>query len=194
MNIIATGLNIRGKTVTVFDTNPYLRYSPLNSIRVTIQDLPLSIHDNEIRSSLEKLGCKIIEIQKQKGRVNGKLTSVLNGDRVAYIDKTGQTLPKAIFVNGFRARVYHPGQSERVLTCSRCLETGHYVKQCHGLVVCRHCKLPGHKQSECPNSLQEESETIISSDSASDSDSEVSDNDIEVSEPHDISPGGTQSR
>ena len=42
--------------------------------------------------------------------------------------------------------MYHPGQ--KIVTCSRCLNTGHHVTACVEAVRCRQCLCSGHKQGD----------------------------------------------
>ena len=95
-------------------------------------------------------------IVRQKLRVNGQLVNCLNGDRVVYIRPPSQPLPrKFAFASTFMARIFHLGQPQTALTCSRCLQTGHHVSTCNADVRCRRCKESGHLQSSCPITMRE---------------------------------------
>ena len=158
VKLISNGLVIRNTTIPVYDTNPYTKEKNEHLTRVLIKDIPLSVGDELIKSTLEKLKCQVrSEIIRQKLRVNGELIGLidcLNGDRVCFIDPPSQPLPRSIVVaNLFRARVFHIGQPERVTTCSRCLETGHHSYQCTDSVKCKTCKQTGHISSGCPDKV-----------------------------------------
>ena len=71
-----------------------------------------------------------------------------------HIDPPSQPLSRSIVIaNLFRARVFHIGQPERVLSCSRCLETGHHSSRCTNEVKCKNCKQFGHISSSCPDTV-----------------------------------------
>ena len=154
VKLITHGLNLRETVISVYDTNPYTQARNEHLTRITIKDVPLSVGDELIKQSLEKLKCNIRgDIIRQKLRVNGQLINCLNGDRVCYIDPQSQPLPRSITIaNLFRARLFHIGQPERPTSCSKCLETGHFTSQCVNAVKCRSCKKAGHVSANCPGS------------------------------------------
>ena len=118
------------------------------------KDIPLSLNDDVIRAEFEARKYEVKgAIVRQKLWVNGQLTNCFNGDRVVYIRPPSQPLPqKVTFTNTFVARVFHPGQPQTILTCSKCLQTGHHVSTCTNDVRCRRCKQCGHMQNDCPAS------------------------------------------
>ena len=126
-------------------------------MRVLIKDVPLSVSDEVIKSDLQAKKVNVEgEIYRQKLRVNGQLTSCLNGDRLLYINPPLQPLPRKIrFGDIFMARVYYQGQPEQsstgVVTCSKCLENGHHVSKCNNVVKCRMCMQSGHVKGNSPN-------------------------------------------
>lgn len=151
IRLISNGLGVRGAIAPVYDLNPFTREKEDNLTRVTIKDIPLSVDDDVIRSELQARKSEVVgSIIRQKLRVNGQLTSCLNGDRVLYIRPPSQPLPrKLVFVSSFVARIYHLGQPLSA-TCSKCLQAGHHVSTCTNDVRCRQCKESGHIQSACP--------------------------------------------
>ena len=157
VKLITTGLEIRGATAPVHDINPFTKAREENHVRVLIKDVPLSVSDEVIKSDLKARKVNVEgDIYRQKLRVNGQLTSCLNGDRVLYIKPPLQRLPRKILLGGiFMARVYHQGQPEQsnkgVVTCSKCLENGHHVSMCNNVVKCRMCMQSGHVKGNCPN-------------------------------------------
>lgn len=155
VRLISHGIVIRNTTIPVYDTNPYTKSANEHLTRITIKDIPLSVSDELLKSTLNRMKYQVRgDVIRQKLRVNGELIDCFNGDRVCYIDPPSQPLPRMIvFANLFRARVFHVGQPERVTTCSRCLENGHHVSQCGNSVKCKNCHKVGHISSACPDSV-----------------------------------------
>lgn len=151
VRLITSGLQMRQTVLPVYDINPFTKTNNEELTRVTIKDIPLSVGDDLLKASLEKLKCKVKgQIIRQKLRVNGQLVNCLNGDRVCYIEPPSQPLPRMLNVaNIFRGRAFHTGQPEQVKNCSKCLETGHHTSQCTNEVKCRICKNSGHKSTSC---------------------------------------------
>ena len=157
VRVITDGLVIRGTVAPVHDVNPFTRAKEENVTKLTIKDIPLSLSDEVIRAELEAQKYEVKgKIVRQKLRVNGQLINCLNGDRVVYIRPPSQPLPrKVVFASSFMARIFHLGQPQTVLTCSRCLQTGHHVSTCNADVRCRRCKESGHLQSSCPTTMRD---------------------------------------
>ena len=158
VRLITNGLEVRGITVPVHDTNPFTQSKNEHLTRVTVKDVPLSVGDELISQTLEKLKCRVRgEIVRQKLRVNGQLTGCLNGDRVCFIDPPTQPLPRKVTIsNVFRARLFHIGQPQGTSNCSKCMETGHSAFQCTNPVKCRTCLKSGHMSNTCPIPLTDE--------------------------------------
>ena len=158
VKLITKGLEVRGTTVPVYDTNPFTQAKNEHLTRVKMKDIPLSVGDELISQTLEKLKCHVRgEITRQKLRVNGQLTNCLNGDRVCFIDPPPQPLPRQVSIaNVFRARLFHVGQPQATSTCSKCMESGHSAFQCTNAVKCRTCLKSGHMSSTCPTSIVDE--------------------------------------
>ena len=133
LNLIISGLNIRNFCVNVFDLNPFLPATNENLTRVLIKDIPLSVHDvnilNEFESRKLKVSGKII---LQRLRVNGRLTECLTGDRVFFIEKPAQPLPRFVSLGSFKGRVFHADQlpNDQSTVCSNCLIKGHHRSTC----------------------------------------------------------------
>ena len=125
LNLIISGLNIRNSCVNVFDLNPFLPATNENLTRVLIKDIPLSVHDVNILNEFEsrKLSGKII---LQRLRVNGRLAEGLTGDRVFFIEKPAQPLPRFVSLGSFKGRVFHADQlpNDQSTVCSYCLNQG----------------------------------------------------------------------
>ena len=155
VRLITTGIVIRNTSIPVYDTNPHTKTKNEHLTRVLIKDVPLSVGDELIKSTLEKMKCQVRgEIIRQKLRVHDELIDCFNGDRVCFIDPPSQPLPRfAVVGNIFRARLFHVGQPERTTTCSRCLEAGHHSSQCKNSVKCKACHKTGHISNDCPDSV-----------------------------------------
>ena len=151
IDLITQGLKIRNVQVAVYDSNPFLSHDE-DTIRVLVKDIPLSASDTMITDELEKRKYNPVgKIIHQRLRVDGKLTDCLTGDRVLYLKKPSQSLPRFITFGLFRARVFHPGQlpPESSVTCSRCLSVGHHRSNCTKDVICKHCNRSGHIARDC---------------------------------------------
>lgn len=149
--LISEGMMLRGVKTNVYDKNPYINENE-DFTRLTIKDIPLSVNDELIVSELEGWKCKVRgKVIRQRLRVNGQLTSCLNGDRAVYIDPPRQSLPRHVSVASFKARIFHDGQviEASVATCSRCLATGHHASTCVKPFVCNRCRQPGHRAFQC---------------------------------------------
>ena len=187
--LITEGINkiMRGKRVPVFDQNPFLRENhDDNLLRLTIKDVPLSINDEVIVHELESMKCKVRgTVVRQRLRVNGQLTSCLNGDRVLYVEKLSKPLNRYVRLAGFKSRIFHDGQitGPAMATCSRCLISGHHVSTCVNPFVCQLCKQPGHKRYECTQSRDKPSDrraTPVTTDAAESRDFSASESELNV--------------
>ena len=151
--LLASGFDIRGKNVTIYEHNPFLR-TERNTVLVRVCDIPLSVHDQEIVSELRShgLGIEIVgECTREKLRVGGQLTNCYTGNRRLEIKIPKEPLPRFIAINDFRARVYHNGQPEtKDVTCINCLEKGHYSATCRKERKCTECKGTYHNLIHCP--------------------------------------------
>lgn len=158
VKLISKGLEIRGVTVPVYDTNPFTQAKNEHLTRVTIKDVPLSVNDELISQTLARMKCQIRgEIMRQKLRVNGQLTSCLNGDRACYIEPPSQPLPRQVTIgNMFHARLFHIGQPQTSSKCSKCLADGHSASQCQNPVKCRTCLKSGHMSNTCQTPISDE--------------------------------------
>lgn len=158
VKLIVNGLSINDVNVVVHDQNPFTKAKNEHLTRVLIKDLPLSVGDELIKSTLEHMKCTIRgDITRQQLRVGGRLTNCLNGDRIVYIDPPSKPLPRFLVVgNIFRTRAFHAGQPEKrenvAVVCSKCLDSGHHASTCQNTIKCRSCKQSGHYSHSCPAS------------------------------------------
>lgn len=171
VKLMTEGVSIRGKSVSVLNTNPQ-RLDNENTVRIRIKIIPLSADDRIITRGLTLRGLDVIKLYREKLRINGRLTNCENGDRIAIVKALSlkEPLPYTVAFSSFMARVIHVGQKTgipREVKCSKCLQSGHKANECSNEWVCRKCNKPGHKQSEC--------DTGVKSDSESDSESTLSD-------------------
>lgn len=170
--LMSTGVTIRGKTVPILSTNP-LRFDGEETIRIRIQDIPLSADDGMIMRTLVLKGLDVISTTREKLRIDGKLTSCETGDRLVIVKSSSLKEPLSRFMQfaQFKARVIHRGQAAKIIKCSKCLETGHHISECVNDWKCNQCNSYGHKQADCPL-LDSESDTESESPSESSVDKE----------------------
>ena len=87
------------------------------TVRVRIQNIPLSADDGQIKRALELRKCDIKSFFREKLRVDGRLTNCETGDRIAIIGIPETHLPIFMEIGKYRAKVYHRGQyNERIVT------------------------------------------------------------------------------
>ena len=175
-DLISKGLSLRNKSLQMYTINPRISYYD-DTVRIRVKDVPLSVGDDVILRSLEKLGCKIRRQFRERLRIDGFLTNCQSGDRIFTCDKLDKPLPRNIQIAKFQATIIHQGQDSNT-KCSKCLETGHKFQSCPNDYKCRFCGLVGHRMAECPDAL-------VTDDSSSDS-PDSSDTESEYQESKDI--------
>ncbi|VDI35725.1 Hypothetical predicted protein [Mytilus galloprovincialis] len=64
-----------------------------------------------------------------------------------------KVLPRTLRIGKYMAVLLHKEQKtdSSQLTCNKCLQTGHMLRECPNEWVCTKCNNPGHKKAECPN-------------------------------------------
>ena len=151
------GLSYRGKSVPLMETNPFRTFDGSGEpdkrhIMVSIQQLPLSVSNQEIKIMLERLGCKLEgEMKYEFARDDDRqLTTIKTGNRTVIVNDSvkDNPLPRFHFCGNWRCRIYHPGQKPPEKKCFKCLQTGHLKFQCQNERVCRACRQPGHTEGE----------------------------------------------
>lgn len=153
--LMSDGFVLRGKIMNVLKTNP-LRFDGEITTRIRIKDIPLSVDDGVILRTLTLKAIECIgKVEREKLRINSKLTNCNTGDRFVIVKTLTlkEPLPKQMMFGRFKASVYHPGQTDAKTEqqkCTKCLEQGHQFKTCPNEFKCRHCMQTGHKMDECP--------------------------------------------
>lgn len=157
LTLLSRGIAVRGKHVTLLPENPRQpKHDPSNTTRIKVSNIPLSVEDGVIKRSLEGKGCEIIEMYREKLRINNKLTNCDTGDRVIFTKKLQNDLPKTMAMGRYYGTIWYYGQPrgqknerQKEQTCKKCLEEGHGVAECTNEWKCLHCKEPGHKKQDC---------------------------------------------
>lgn len=170
-NLLVSGISLSGIQVDLKDTNPYQLFNSngneVPTTRVVIGDVPLSCSNDDINDALLKLGCSIhSQIKYELDRDgNGKLTRFKTGRRFVFIAIPKDPLPKELRIGIFKARIYHREQRLALQrdnrSCYNCMEKGHVSFNCPNPVVCRACKLTGHRQHDAECSLGVEQGEIV---------------------------------
>ena len=152
ITLLANGISLRGKSVGFLPENPKTpKHDREATTRLKISGIPLSAEDGQIRRELEKLGCYILELYRDKLRVKSKLTNCENGDRIVYINRMQKHLPRFIKIGKYSAGLWYYGQPrDSTATCSKCRQQGHTISECIGDWLCNFCNKSGHKQADCP--------------------------------------------
>lgn len=165
VKLMAEGVNLRGKVLPVLNTNPQ-RPDGEGTVRVRVKNIPLSADDGMITRGLTLRGVDVINVMREKLRINGKLTNCETGDRLVSVKASSlkEPLPNFMVFGLFKARVLHTGQkigSPPDKKCSKCLQSGHRLSECENDLVCRKCKMSGHKEIDCPTIDKTNPETSL---------------------------------
>ena len=197
LRVLGVGLTVRGKAISTYDQNPHQfrdkEGNIIETTKLTIENLPVSISDNDLISHLKSKG---VEPTSELDWVNCRdfdhslKRNWFNGDRFLYIRKPTYPLPEYTFIGKFKAFLSHQEQLTQI-PCSNCLEFGHRARRCRNQVVCLDCKEKGHrkghhscsktlikkmpesKKSEKEEGELSENEETLSQDLDSDSEAEV---------------------
>ena len=153
--LLAQDFVFRGKTVILYEQNPFLLRDENNDpdrrhVKVTIQNLPLSVSNSEIEAMIKRCGGKIekaLDYEYERDDDN-HLTTLKNGNRHVLVneDIKNNPLPRNTFVGNWRCRVFHYGQKKPERRCFNCLQEGHLRHQCKNDRACRACKVIGHRE------------------------------------------------
>lgn len=148
--LMANGIFIRNKQISFLQTNP-LRLDYENTVRIRIQNIPLSADDGTITRSLILRGIEVISSYREKLRIDNKLTNCETGDRIIIVRASSmkEPLPRFVQFGQFKAKVIHKGQVNTALKCTKCLDQGHTIHNCTNDWKCSQCMNFGHKKGEC---------------------------------------------
>lgn len=166
--LLSKGMQLRGKPLPLHGQNPFLHRGgdgrEIESTRLSIDRIPLSLSNDEILDSLKKndvhvLGPLTLERDRDE---QGKLTRFVTGRRLVWIEVPKSPLPKQLQMGPCRAFLYHKEMKEkRTVVCNNCFLEGHVAKNCENPVVCRKCRKPGHRAIDgCDSLFQVESEDV----------------------------------
>ncbi|CAG2225310.1 CNBP [Mytilus edulis] len=154
--LITKGLVLRKKLLKIYTRNPnskvYDHDNP-HHWRVRVKNIPCSAEDGQIMRAVENLGGTVHSLDRERLRVDGLLTNCQTGDRILYCEPMEKVLPRTLKIGKYMAVLLHKEQKtdSSQLTCNKCLQTGHVLRECPNEWVCTTCNNPGHKKAECPN-------------------------------------------
>lgn len=169
--LITEGLSIRGRNLPVLKTNPF-RLDSTVTTRIRVQNIPLSAHDGIITKCFVVKGLDVISLERERLRIDSKLTNIENGDRIVTVKTSTlkEPLNRFMTIGKYKAKVIHPNQNpvkrNQHQKCNKCLGDGHTFATCENEWRCTYCKLSGHKKSDCPASTLLESVMASSSSSS----------------------------
>ncbi|CAG2226545.1 CNBP [Mytilus edulis] len=150
--MLTNGIVIRKKLIQTYARNPMVanNENPSN-IWVRVKNIPCSADDGQIQRALEEKNCIVHKINRERLRVDGRLTNCQTGDRFAICDPIPTPLPKTLQIGKYRAIVLHKGQedTQKTIKCNKCLQEGHKLFECPNDWVCRTCGGSGHKSNYC---------------------------------------------
>ena len=121
-----------------------------NVVKITIKDPPISKGNRGIEVFLKAHGIKVksaIEYAKTRDEDN-RLTEWLNGDRVVFVEKFTDPLPRKTWINDTSVRIFHTDQPTTKPFCTRCQCEGHFKSNCSEPEKCIVCKEEGHKPGD----------------------------------------------
>lgn len=152
--LITEGVNIRGRTIPVMQTNPF-RPDYEDTTRIRVQNIPLSADDGMITRAFVLKGLDVISNNREKLRIDGKLTNCDTGDRIVTVKSSSLTEPlnRFMYIGKYKVKVIHRNQNKNTDSsqkCVKCLGSGHSIATCENDWVCIQCKQSGHKKGDCP--------------------------------------------
>lgn len=96
---------------------------------------------------------------RDKLRIQNKLTNCDNGDKIVFVTKLKNDLPKSLSMGRYYEYIWYHGQPKGQGTkCIKCLETVHSVIECSNEWQCLNCNENGHKRTECQHIPEEQNE------------------------------------
>lgn len=170
--LLSQRVDVKGQSVHVYNDNPFragIDNPDQRVVKITVKDLPLSKGNTSLKEFLEEKGLtltKDIQLGKIRNPETKELTDWLNGDRIAYVDKFDDPLPRRATVGSTKVRIFHEGQldpSKSDLLCTRCYGRDHSRAKCTKPEDwCRLCQCAGHKAGaeDCSSVTAEPQEEI----------------------------------
>ena len=151
------GISLRGRALSLYDENPFILKGRDGKERPTtklwISDIPLSCDGADIESAIVKLGCVLCSslIFEKIRNKDARLARFLTGRRFSYTEVPASPLERSVKVGGFTARLCHkeqPKKERKPAKCTKCLQPGHWVSDCHNDITCLVCYKSGHKRGD----------------------------------------------
>lgn len=163
VTVLTSGITIRGKGVSLLPENPNTpKYNPETTTKLRVSSIPLSADDGQIKRALTLQNCIIIDIYREKLRVNNRLTNCDTGDRIVIVQKLTTHLSRLLKVGKYNAGLWYYGQPKEAselagkpLVCVKCKAGGHVASECQTGWKCNLCNEVGHRQFECKASCSE---------------------------------------
>ena len=120
------------------------------TILITGVLVPCSAEDGQIMRAVENLGGTVHTLDRERLRVDDLLTNCQTGDRILYCEPMEKVLPRTLRISKYMAVLLHKEHKtdSSQLTCNKCLQTGHVLRECPNEWVCTTCNNPGHKKAE----------------------------------------------
>ncbi len=128
MELLSKGISVNGISVTMFDTNPFVReFDNQEQVeKITIKDLPLSLDNDKIKEFLNSHEGLVLKSGIRYGKVrdeNGSWSDFKNGDRFVYaLAPIIPTIKRDSRIDDHPCRIFHSSQES---ICKSCKETGH---------------------------------------------------------------------
>ena len=153
--LLIRGFNLRNTHVIVHGSNPYKikddNGQVIPTTKVWIDDIPISVAASEIEFSMMRLGCEIRSkiIMERAKDCDGKMSRFLTGRRFVFITTPSTPLDKQMPVGDlYKAKIYHREQKQTKRSCTRCFSEEHSISQCTNEIVCRVCRVSGHRSGD----------------------------------------------
>ena len=139
--------NIHRQSMPILQTNPQ-RLDYEHTVRIRVQNVPVSADDGIITRPLVLRGLDIISSYHEKLRIDYKLTNCETGIVKALSLK--EALPRCMQFGQFKAKVILRGHVLKTLKCAKCFEQRYMSRDCTNDWKCNLCMQPGHKRGgEC---------------------------------------------
>lgn len=171
LKLLAGGISMRGKRVPLIPENPHRpTFNPLATTRLRVSRVPLSADDGQIKRAITNKSIMVLNMFREKLRVDGKLTNCETGDRLMYVPKLKKHLPRFLQVGSYKATLWYPGQPKNDSITKRCIKckiVGHVIENCTNEWRCNYCLREGHRQENCPEKDSEDETDDSDADSVS---------------------------